>query len=242
MSNAPADLAGQRVLVTGAAAGIGRAVATAFSAAGATVAVFDREPPGIAYPLSVRGDVADESDVLRLFQSIDASLGGLDAVVQCAGIQVIQPLLETSVEQFDRVIGINARGTFLIGRESIRRMQSQARGCVINIASELAYLGRARYSAYCASKGAVLSMTRAWAREFAPNIRVNAIAPGPIDTQMVSLECMTENEIAEEMRGLPLGRIGQPHEVAATALFLAGSGGSYYTGQCLSPSGGAIML
>ena len=234
-------LEGKRALVTGAAAGIGRAVATALSAEGARVATLDRNESKRDFELSLIADVSKEADVLTAFKTIDAEFGGLDLLVQCAGIQVIEPLLDMSAEQFDRVMDVNVKGVFLVGREAMRRMHAAGSGCLINIASELAYLGRSRYSVYCASKGAVLSMTRSWAREFAPHIRVNAVAPGPIDTQMVSLDCMTAEEIEAELSELPLRRIGQPEEVAATVVFLAGPGGRYYTGQCLGPNGGAVM-
>jgi NAD(P)-dependent dehydrogenase (short-subunit alcohol dehydrogenase family) len=108
-----------------------------------------------------------------------AQLGGLDILVNNAGILIEKPLLDTSADDFDRLIGVNLRGVFLVGREAIRVMARQGEGRVINIASELAYLGRANCSAYCASKGGVLSMTRSWAREFAPHILVQRDRPRP---------------------------------------------------------------
>ena len=114
-------------------------------------------------------------------------------------------------------------------------------GRVINIASELAYLGRENCSLYCASKGGVLSMTRSWAREFAPKILVNTIAPGPTDTPMLGLEQTSPETLAKESMN-PLGRLGRPEEIAAAALFLAGPGATFMTGQCVSPNGGAAMF
>ena len=173
-------LAGKRALVTGGASGIGRAIALAFAAAGARVAIADRAPQdqieavvgeiGAAGgdALAVHADVAEEAQVLALFEAVAGRFGGLDILVNNAGILIEKPLLETTAEDFDRLIGVNLRGVFLVGREALRVMARQGEGRVINIASELAYLGRENCSVYCASKGGVLSMTRAWAREFAP--------------------------------------------------------------------------
>jgi 3-oxoacyl-[acyl-carrier protein] reductase len=112
---------------------------------------------------------------------------------------------------------------------------------VINLASELAYLGRARASVYCASKGGILSMTRSWAREFAPGILVNALAPGPTETPMLTGGATSPETLATEGDN-PLGRVGQPAEIAAAAVFIAGPGATFMTGQCLSPNGGAAMF
>jgi 3-oxoacyl-[acyl-carrier protein] reductase len=120
-------------------------------------------------------------------------------------------------------------------------MVAQGGGRVINIASELAYLGRENCSVYCASKGGILSMTRSWAREFAPAILVNAIAPGPTDTPMLGAEFTSLATLAKEAQN-PLGRIGRPEEIAAAAVFLAGPGATFMTGQCVSPNGGAVMF
>jgi 3-oxoacyl-[acyl-carrier protein] reductase len=246
-------LAGKRALVTGGASGIGRAIALAFANEGAQVAIADRAPPERieavvaeihavgAQAFAVRADVAEEAQVLALFEAISGRFGGLDILVNNAGILIEKPLLETTAEEFDRLIGVNLRGTFLVGREALRVMVVQGEGRVINIASELAYLGRENCSVYCASKGGVLSMTRAWAREFAPGILVNAIAPGPTDTPMLGAEFTSPETLAKEAQN-PLGRIGRPEEIASAAVFLAGPGATFMTGQCVSPNGGAVMF
>jgi 3-oxoacyl-[acyl-carrier protein] reductase len=246
-------LAGQRALVTGGASGIGRAIAIALAGEGAAIAIVDLADPtksaatvaaieqagGRAFAL--RADVADESQVLAVFADALPRLGGLDVLVNCAGILFEKPLLETSAAEFDRLIAVNLRGTFLVGREALRVMARERRGRVINIASELAYLGCERMSVYCASKGAVVSLTRSWAREFAPDILINAIAPGPTDTPMLTTEFMEAPTVAGS-GNVPLGRIGRPEEIAAAAVFLASPANSYMTGQCISPNGGAVML
>ena len=190
---------------------------------------------------SAQVDVADEAQVLAMFAAVLPRLGGLDILVNNAGILIEKPLLDTSAADFDRLIGVNLRGVFLVGREAIRVMTRQGEGRVINVASELAYLGRENCSIYCASKGGVLSMTRSWAREFAPGILVNAIAPGPTDTAMLGADSTSPETLAKEAMN-PLGRIARPEEIAAAAVFLAGPGATFMTGQCVSPNGGAAMF
>ena len=242
------SLEGKYGVVTGGASGIGLAIATAFSAEGSHVTIADRASEeklaaaaSQAKAQARRLDVATESEITSLFDSV-AKQGGIDILVNCAGILIEKPLLETSAGDFDRLIGVNLKGVFLAGREALRLMVRQDRGGrVINIASELAYLGRENCSLYCASKGGVLSMTRSWAREFAPKILVNAIAPGPTDTPMLGIEQTSPETLAKETQN-PLGRLGRPEEIAAAAVFLAGPGATFMTGQCVSPNGGAAMF
>jgi 3-oxoacyl-[acyl-carrier protein] reductase len=241
-------LAGKLAVVTGGASGIGLAIATAFAREGARVTIADRAGEEKLKAASQKAkaevrrvDVASEAEVRGLFETI-AQRGGVDILVSSAGILIEKPLLETTLEDFDRLMGVNLKGVFLVGREALRLMAAQGRGGrVINIASELAYLGRENCSLYCASKGGVLSLTRSWAREFAPRIQVNTIAPGPNDTPMLGVESTSPETFAKESQN-PLGRIGQPEEIAAAALFLAGPGGTFMTGQCVSPNGGAVMF
>ena len=243
-------LAGQVALVTGAASGIGRASALTLAEQGAAVALLDRAETSdcaaaIAQQggeaLSLQADVCEEAQVLEAFDRLKTWCDQLDIAVNCAGIMREQPLLTTSLAEFDQVMAVNLRGTFLVGREAIRAMRQSGRpGRVINIASDLAYLGRADYGAYCASKAAVLGLTRAWAREFAPDILVNAVAPGPTDTAMMGIESMSA-EWLEKESDIPLGRIGRPEEIASVIAFLAGPGASFVTGQAYGSNGGAVL-
>jgi len=246
-------LVGKAALVTGAARGIGRAMALALAREGARVAVADlaatlAESDTVAAvadlgdeAFAVATDVRDEAQVLALFDEALPRLGSLDILINDAGLMLERPLLETTTAEYDRVMGVNLRGTFLVGREGLRHMTQQGRGGrVINVASDLGYLGRGGFSAYSASKGGVLALTRAWAREFGPDILVNAIAPGPIDTYMLGAEAMSP-EWRKKEEDIPLARVGQPEEVAAVAVFLAGPGASYITGQCIGPNGGSVM-
>jgi 3-oxoacyl-[acyl-carrier protein] reductase len=249
------ELEGRIALITGAASGIGAATAIELARAGARVVLADISAPerttttivgeGNA-AVSVVCDVANEASVNRLFATIAEQHGGLDIAVNCAGILRQGRLIDAPIADFDRTVAVNLRGTYLVGRGAITLMRATGRpapqtGRMINIASELAYLGRADFSAYCATKAAVLGLTRSWAREFAPDILVNSVAPGPIDTPMLGLEAMTA-EWREKENDVPLGRVGTPAEIAGTVRYLAGPAASYMTGQTISPNGGAVMF
>lgn len=241
------SLSGRVALVTGAAGGIGSAIAAALSAAGASVALVDLEAPTAAAAacrgrtLALAGDVTRERDAVRVVAETAKGLGGLDVLVNNAAIMIERPLLEVSVEEFERTVSVNLRGVFLMARESIRAMRAAGRGGrVINIASELAFLGRAGNSVYAATKGGVVTFTRSWAREFAPDILVNAIAPGPVDTPMLGLAGMSP-ELRRLESSMPLGRVGRPEEIGPAVVWLAGPGSTYVTGQTIGVNGGAVM-
>lgn len=246
-------LQGVRALVTGGSRGIGRAIVEAFAAEGARVAfgchgsraaadevlaaVRVHDPSALA----IEADVSREAEAVTLVETAVAELGGLDVVVNNAGVLQEKSLLDTTAEDFDWVIGVNLRGTFVVGREVIRHMAGQgAGGRVINIGSDLGHLGRERNTAYCASKAGVGAMTRSWALEFAPDILVNAIAPGPVDTDMLGAEVMSEGQ-REKEGDIPIGRIGRPGEIADMAVFLAGPKATFITGQTYGVNGGSVM-
>jgi 3-oxoacyl-[acyl-carrier protein] reductase len=230
-------LTGKRALVTGAASGIGRAALAALREAGADAVGLDRNTPGDDQRWVVV-DLTDEQQVIRGVAEAVAIMGGLDVLVNCAGIQIDSPLASISAADMDLMYAVNLRGPILVGREALKAMGPGGR--IINIASELAYLGRQTSSGYCSTKGAILSLTRSWARELAPDILVNAVAPGPIDTPLLGFAGMTPDQQALESNN-PLGRIGRPEEVAAAIVFLASPAATFTTGQCLSVDGGAGM-
>ncbi len=246
------SLVGQVALVTGAATGIGRASALALAAAGATVCVNHPRSPeaaaavvaavraGGGNALAVDADVTRAEEIARLVRETEAGLGPIDILVNNAGVIQEKPLLETTEADWDFVVDTDLKGVFLCCRAVLSGMVSRGRGSVINVTSELGYLGRANYVSYCAAKAGVIGLTRALAREFAPAIRVNAIAPGPIDTPMLSIEHMSP-EVLDAERAIPAGRVGTPGEIAGTVVFLASGLASFYYGQVLSPNGGALM-
>ena len=245
-------LDGRIALVTGAATGIGRAIAVAMAQAGATVVVnhLGREAlaaAAVADIAAAGGDAwALEADVSRseavqgMIRAVLARHGRIDVLVNNAGIVLDKPFLETTEAEWDRVIATDLKSVFLCAQAALPAMLAQGSGCIINIASELGYLGRANFTAYTAAKAGVITLTRALAREFAPRVRINAIAPGPIDTPMLSLDHMSAEAIAKES-DIPMRRVGRPEEIAGTAVFLASDLASFYCGQTLSPNGGALM-
>ena len=227
----------KRVLITGAANGIGRATAAMFASEGAKVIGLDLAGGHDAVPI-IRCDLTNEADVVRGVADAVATLGGLDVLVNNAGIMQEAALADITAEMIDRHFAVNVRGAILVTREALPHLGEGGR--IINLASELAYLGRANASVYCATKAAMLGLTRSWARELAPRILVNAVAPGPTDTPLLGFDTMTPQQKALETAH-PLGRIGKPDEVAAAILFLAGPGATFFTGQCLGANGGAAM-
>jgi 3-oxoacyl-[acyl-carrier protein] reductase len=242
-------LENKNVLVTGAFRGIGAACAVSLARDGARIACVDISKPDNTVStlapaakahLSLACDVSDETSVMSMFKEIDRKFGDIDTLIHCAGVIQEKPLLDTTVEDFDRVIGINLRGSFLVGREAIRRMQGRE-GRVILTASDLAYLGRESFSPYVASKHGVLGLARSWAAEFAPRILVNALCPGPIDTAMLGAENMTPEWRAREL-DIPLQRFGSPEEIAEMVVFLAGSRSAFITGQGIGINGGSVMV
>jgi 3-oxoacyl-[acyl-carrier protein] reductase len=183
-------------------------------------------------------DLTDEAYVKRAIAEATGRLGPIDILVNNAGILEERALGDIDAAHVDRMFAVNVRGAILTARECLPHLPEGGR--IINIVSELAYLGRGNASVYCATKAALLALTRSWARELAPRILVNAVAPGPTDTQLLDFGNLTSEQQAAETAN-PLGRIGKPEEVAASVVFLAGPGATLFTGQCLGPNSGAAM-
>lgn len=248
-------LPGQVALVTGASRGIGREIALTLAREGAAVGVNHPPDPeeerraaavvqdavaaggrAVALPADVTEAGAVHGAVARLVQAF----GRLDIVVTSAGISHHRPLLDMTEAEWDRVIAVNLKGTFNAVHAALPHMARQRAGKIVTIASELGLVGRAEMTHYCASKGAVIALTKALAREVAPlGINVNAVAPGPTDTDMLRAN---PAEYRDDVRDtIPLRRWGQPRDVARTVLFLVSEDGGYYAGQVLSPNGGVVM-
>ncbi|MES2946260.1 MAG: 3-oxoacyl-ACP reductase family protein [Pseudomonadota bacterium] len=245
-------LQGRVALVTGAATGIGRAIALAFAQAGAVVVINHLARPAEAATLQaeiestggharvIEADVTQAAQISTLIAQVQLVFGALDVLVNNAGIIQEKPFLETTEQDWDTMLAVDLKSVFLVCRAVLPLMVAQKRGVIINIASDLGLLGRAGFAPYCAAKAGVIGLTKSLAREFAPHIRVNAIAPGPINTRMVSLESMSAKAMAKELE-IPQHRIAEPDEIAATALFLASDLSRFYCGQVLGPNGGSVM-
>jgi 3-oxoacyl-[acyl-carrier protein] reductase len=244
-------LHGKVAIVTGGNTGIGRAVALAYADEGADVAIawIAREPDAQQTvrdiekrgrrALAVRTDVTVERDVQALVGSVRESFGRIDVLVSNAGIQKAQPITETSAEDWDRMIAVHLRGAFLCCRAVTPVMTVQQGGRIILVTSQLAYVGRARYTAYSAAKGGLLTFMRALAQELAPHgILVNSVAPGLIDT---GFDPLPEETKRAHAAGLPLGRLGTPSDLVGAFVFLASDESRYFCGQTLHPNGGEVM-
>ena len=246
------SLRGRTALITGAATGIGHATALRFAQAGAAVLINHLGRSKQAHALvdsittaggrawAVEADVSDTREVAAMLVQLAAWTPRIDILVNNAGIIQEKPFLETSEADWDRTLNADLKSVYLMCRAVLPGMVARGQGVVINIASDLGILGRANFAAYCTAKAGVIGLTRSLAREFAPAIRVNAIAPGPVDTAMVSLASMRAETIELEL-AIPQHRFAQAEEIAASALFLASDLSRFYCGQVLGPNGGSVM-
>jgi 3-oxoacyl-[acyl-carrier protein] reductase len=253
------SLAGRTALVTGAATGIGRATAWMLAQAGATVAVAHHGQAALADALvteiaalhahsgaaptavALAADVTRSADVQALVAAAEAALGPIDLLVNCAGILQEKPFLDTTDDDWRRMLDTDLGSVFLMCRAVLPGMVQRGRGVVANIASDLGLVGRAQFAPYCAAKAGVIGLTKSLAREFAPAIRINALAPGPVETAMLSAEQMSPAWREKEL-DIPQHRFAAPEEIAATVLFLASDLSRFYTGQVLGPNGGSVMV
>ena len=247
------DLNDKTALVTGASSGIGAAVAEALAASGAFVWVNHpadstvdaaeavvtaiTEAGGKAQP--VQADVSEEADVLAMFSQVGS--GSLDILVNNAGIAHSSPIESLEVGDFDRLMGVHLRGTFLCTRSALKMMYAQNSGRIVNTASQLAYIGAPGFSHYTAAKGAILSFTRSLALEIGDRpITANCVAPGATMTPILA---DVPDDILEGIRqNIPAGRIAQVGDIVGAYLFLVSDAAGHFRGQCLSPNGGDALL
>jgi 3-oxoacyl-[acyl-carrier protein] reductase len=244
-------LAGRTALITGGNTGIGRAVALAYAVEGADVAVLyvTREDEAVSLKqeieamgrkaLMIQADITQEAQVEAGFAQTISAFGHLDILVNNAGIQRPQPITEMSVDDWDRMLTVHLRGAFLCSRAAARHMQANKRGWIINLCSQLGYIGRENYTAYSSAKGGMIAFTRALAKEMAPyGVLVNGVAPGLVDTGFDPLSAEVK---AAHAASLPLKRLGTPEDMTPAFVFLASDEARYYCGQLLHPNGGEIM-
>ena len=249
-------LQNKNAIVTGGAGGIGRATSLAFAAEGAQVAVVDlnveaaeavaeeiRAAGGTA--LAIGADVSSEADIERVVATVVDGFGGVDVVFNNAGIIRRTTAVETTVEEWDRVFGVNVRAIFLMCKHVVPVMAANGGGSIVNTGSGWGLKGGGQAISYCASKGAVVNMTRALAIDHGPQgIRVNSVNPGDVDTGMLRDEA---RQLGQDQAGFlaeaaerPLNRMGQPSEIAAAVVWLASDESSYVTGSALVVDGGGI--
>jgi NAD(P)-dependent dehydrogenase (short-subunit alcohol dehydrogenase family) len=235
----PADrLRGRRIVVTGAASGIGRRTAELFATEGASVILLDRDAQTLAQVSHETGgiaavaDVTDEAAVERAIQHGASAAGGIDGVVNAAGVMIRNPVEEVDAAEWRRVIDVNLTGTYIVVRCCLPWLRAASSASIVNVASgQGLFCNVPNRTAYAASKGGVVSLTRALAAELAPAIRVNSVCPGLVETPMSAT-------MQRDVSAYALKRIADPVEIARAILFLIGPESSYITGAALAADGG----
>jgi NAD(P)-dependent dehydrogenase (short-subunit alcohol dehydrogenase family) len=243
-------------LVTGAGSGIGRAAAARFAAEGAAVAVVDVDSDGAAgtadsiaatggVALAVVGDVTDPGSIGAAVEAAVARFGHLDVLYNNAGVGSVGSVADAEEPDWDRCFAVNVKGTFLTSRAAVPHLEAAGGAAIVNQASVAALVGVAGLAAYCAAKGAVVSLTRSMAVDLAPRrIRVNALCPGTVYTPLMEPLMLARGEgdlelgLARTAAKYPIGRLGTPEEIAAAALYLASDAASFVTGSIFTVDGG----
>ena len=244
-------LAGRAAIVTGAASGIGRAMAERFAAEGAAVLIADvQRDAGEAVAAAIRGDggraefvatdVTSETDVRGMVDAAVARFGRLDILVNNAGIGRFVPFEQLEPAEWDRIFAVNLRAAYLACRAAVPHLKRSGHGTILNLSSQSGLQGQPMNEAYCASKAGVILFTRSLARELAPDgVRVNCICPGGTETALLRAFRRTITTADSAPASPPLGRFARPEEIAAAALFLVSDDASYVTGVALPVDGGA---
>ncbi len=244
-------LEGKSAIITGSGRGIGAGIAKTFAENGASVVVCDIDENNVnlvvdeinkngGKAVGIKTDVTNASDVDAMISKCTQEYGSLDIIVNNAGITKDTLCMKMTEEQWDAVINVNLKGVFLCGKAAYKVMMKQKNGCIINMASIVGIIGNIGQTNYSATKGGVIAMTKTWAKEFSRrNVRVNAIAPGFINSEMTAA---MPDDIKEKFKSsIPLARLGDPEDIANAALFLSSEASSYITGQVLVVDGGMVM-
>jgi meso-butanediol dehydrogenase / (S,S)-butanediol dehydrogenase / diacetyl reductase len=252
---------GKGVLVTGGAAGMGRAIAEAFAGEGAEVVIADINEERVAETAkelssggakvtSVGCDVTDPAQVDEMVAKANEELDGIDILINNAGVITMDKIVDVTPEDWDFVMDVNAKGVFLCMRATVPGMLERGGGQIVSVASQAGKRGYKLFAHYCASKAAVILLTKGLALEVAPTIRVNCVCPGIVNTEMMDREYVWEEEMTGEkqesikerwMSGIPMGRFQEPEHVAGVVQFLASDAASEMTGQAINITGGMVM-
>ena len=251
---------GKGVVVTGGAQGMGRAIAEAFIEEGARVVLGDlnedrvqgtaAELGGGDTAVGLRCDVTSAAEVESFIDAAVEQLGAVDVFVNNAGTITMSKMVDVSEDDWDMVMDVNAKGVFLCTRAIVPHMLERKSGAIVNIASQAGKRGYKLFTHYCASKAAVIVFTKGVALELAPDVRINCVCPGIVNTDMMEREYAWEQAMTGEpkesikarwMAGIPMGRFQEPERVARVALFLASDDASEMTGQAINVTGGMVM-
>lgn len=248
------SLEGRRAIVTGGGRGIGRAVALALAAEGADVAVVGRSEESLSAvveeirtvgrtAVAMPHDLTRVGEIPELFDRLADELGGLDILVNSAGVQVTGPSVDVTEEQWDETLDANLKALFFSCQAAGRRFIDQGRGKIINLASTFSVVGFPQFAAYCASKGGVALITKTLAAEWAGSgVNVNAIAPTAVRTEMNAYLLDDQGFLDFFLPKVPAGRVGDPSDVAGAAVFLAGPGSDFVHGHLLFVDGGYTAI
>jgi 2-hydroxycyclohexanecarboxyl-CoA dehydrogenase len=244
-------LRGKVALVTGAGGGIGAEIAAELAEAGAAIAALDRDGAAAAataesltadgaQAIALTVDITDSKAVNAAFEEARSALGPIDVLVNCAGFDKIEPFLDNTEDDWDRIIAINLKGPIIVTRAALDQMIEHGGGRIVNIASDAGRVGSSGEAVYSAAKGGIIAFTKTLAREMVRHqINVNCVCPGPTDTPL--LGTMDDRLRGALEKAIPMRRIAQPHDIAPVVVFLASDGARYMTGQTVSVSGGLTM-
>lgn len=253
MTFAADAFAERRVLITGGSRGIGAACCRLFAASGARVAVHYHRAEDDAREvldglagggerghLLIRANLGDRAETTELFGSIENAWDGLDVLVNNAGIWVRNPLADFDPDALEETLAVNLTGPILCAVEGLDLLRRGVEPSIVNVTSTAGQRGEADYSPYAASKGALIALTKSWAAELAPDVRVNSVAPGWVDTDL-SEPAYRDGGREKIAAGIPIGRIASAEDVAAPVLFLASAAARHLTGEILNVNGGAVL-